>query len=73
MAERKAAPTPPSDEPYEPIPPSDEEVYLDGPALLANRFYITIGGAVVRLAFAEQDSPDRVPRFRTAVVLSSAG
>lgn len=47
----------------------ERNVPFDGPALLANKFYITVG-PTVRIAFAEQGSPDAIPNFRTAVSLA---
>ncbi len=40
-----------------------------GPAILTNRFYITLGPFGVRIAFAEM-YPGQPPSFRTAVVMS---
>jgi hypothetical protein len=42
-----------------------------GPAVLANRFYVSLGSSGVRIAFAEQSSPATTPIFRSAVTLSS--
>lgn len=48
----------------------DDLQALSGPAVLANRFFVTIGPSGVRIAFAEQFGPETKPTFRTAVVIS---
>jgi hypothetical protein len=40
-----------------------------GAALLANKFYVSLGKSGVRIAFAEAYSPEEEPMFRAAVVL----
>lgn len=46
------------------------DIANSGPALLSNRFYISVGPFGVRIAFTEQLNPDKPPAFRTAVVMS---
>jgi hypothetical protein len=40
-----------------------------GAALLANKFYVSVGNSGVRIAFAEAYSPEEEPLFRSAVIL----
>ena len=51
--------------------PSEEEleVAFSGPAILANRFYVTLGPTGARIAFAEQQSSEKDAEFRSAVIL----
>lgn len=56
----------------ESIAVSDQEMEAaySGPAVASNRFFTTIGvGGAVRIAFAEQRSPNAIPVFRSAVIL----
>jgi len=41
-----------------------------GPAVLANRFYVSVGPQGPRIAFAEQITEQTLPVFRTAVIMS---
>ncbi|MEX1179863.1 MAG: hypothetical protein WEB63_03490 [Cucumibacter sp.] len=50
------------------IAPDEMVVAFSGPALRANRFFITINEGVARVAFAEQ-GPGVPPAFRSAVAL----
>jgi len=53
------------------ISPEELTAAFQGPALLTNKFYVTIGPHGVRIAFTEQQSPPTAPpAFRTAVVMS---
>jgi hypothetical protein len=45
-------------------------VVNSGPAILTNRFYVTIAPYGVRIAFTERTSKEQIPAFRTAVVMS---
>lgn len=45
------------------------EIAYAGPALLANKFYVSINPAGVRIAFAELHPQLNSPVFRTAVLL----
>lgn len=49
---------------------SDEEIdiALEGPAISANRCFISLGSSGVRITFTEQVG-DRLPKFRTAVMM----
>lgn len=52
-------------------PPSEEiEIAFDGPAPMANRFYITMMQTVARIAFCEQSPDGTLPRFRSAVSMT---
>ena len=53
-----------------PVSEQELEVAYAGPALAANRFYVTVGPSWVRIAFAEQCGSDKASHFRTAVILS---
>ncbi len=46
------------------------DIANSGPALLSNRFYVTVAPFGVRIAFTEQSNPQKPPAFRTAVVMS---
>ena len=50
---------------------SEEELRIafDGPAIAANRYFINVGPAGVRIAFTEQRPPSP-PIFRSAVMLA---
>lgn len=55
------------------LPPSSPDDLLAafaGPAVLVNRFTVTVGANGVRLAFTEQQTQDIPPQFRTAVSMS---
>lgn len=52
-----------------PIEAKEAQVPFQGLAILANRFYVTVG-PTVRIAFAEQGGPDMEPKFRTAVAMA---
>lgn len=43
---------------------------FSGPAVLANRIFLTITGSGARLSFMEQHGDKVPPQFRTAVILS---
>ena len=45
------------------------QVAFSGPAILSNRFFVTLGAAGARRAFAEQSTPETQPVFRAAVVM----
>lgn len=53
-------------------PAGETAVAFSGPAVLANRTYVSLVAAGVRLSFTEQDQPNSPVHFRTAVVLSAA-
>jgi len=46
------------------------EVSFPEPAMATNRFFVSLGPAGMRLAFAEQHGVDMGPKFRTAVIMS---
>lgn len=50
------------------VEPAELQAALDGPAVAANRFVVTVGPSV-RVAFLEQ-LPGTPPRFRSAVSLT---
>jgi len=52
-----------------PVNDADLGVAYEGAAVYANRFFVSIG-PVARIAFAEQNGPDKKVFFRTAVSLS---
>ena len=54
-----------------PISDAEHRMIFSGPAPVANRFFVHTAGWV-RLTFAEQGTPNTVPAFRSAVVLSIA-
>jgi len=49
---------------------SDIDASFAGPAILANRFFVTFTNAGMRIAFTEQSSPTAPAAFRTAAVMS---
>lgn len=52
---------------------SDREmdISFSGPAIACNRFFATLTpGGAMRIAFAEQRSPDAEPVFRSAIIFS---
>jgi hypothetical protein len=49
--------------------PEEVSVAFKGPAILTNKFYVTVGPSV-RIAFCEQNGPNHVPQFRNAVSLA---
>jgi hypothetical protein len=51
------------------VTPVELNAAFSGPAVLANRFFITKIGSLVRISFTEEP-PNSGPIFRTAVVLS---
>lgn len=51
--------------------PEELAVAMQGPALFANKFYVTGFGPNTRIAFCEQQS-GQLPHFRTAVLLTTA-
>lgn len=53
----------------QPVSALELQVAFSGPAVQANRFFITIGPGGARIAFAEQYGQD-APVFRTAVNLA---
>ena len=48
---------------------ADLRISFDGPAILANRFFVTLGPSGVRIAFAEQTTNGET-FFRSATILS---
>jgi hypothetical protein len=66
MAEEKAKATEAKPE----LSDAEHQVAFEGPALLANKVYLSITAAGARLAFAEQYGERVLPQFRTAVVLA---
>lgn len=52
-----------------PAAEKDIELAFSGPAVLANRFFVSLGPHGVRIAFVEQ-GPNTASNFRTAVALS---
>lgn len=48
---------------------SDEVASFDAPAKWTNRFHASAGPAIMRLAFAEQPSPQSVGRYHSAVIM----
>lgn len=42
---------------------------FSGPAIAANRFFVTVGPGGIRIAFTEQWSDDTLPEFRCAAML----
>jgi hypothetical protein len=48
----------------------DWEAAYSGPATLANRFLVTLHPSGARIAFMERRSPEALPAFRAAVILS---
>ncbi len=51
---------------------SEQELELaySGPAMAANRLFVTITPSGVRITFAEQTGPGKPAHFRTAVIMS---
>jgi hypothetical protein len=49
---------------------AEMEVANSGPAILSNRFFVTLGQSGIRIAFTEQIAPEKPSAFRTAVALS---
>jgi hypothetical protein len=47
---------------------SELDIALSGPAIVSNRFFVTLG-PTVRIAFCEQFGTEVGPKFRTAVSL----
>jgi hypothetical protein len=47
-----------------------QNVAFSGPAVLVNRFFVSIVPSGVRIAFAEQNGPQKSVLFRTAVTMS---
>lgn len=43
----------------------------EGAAVFTNKFYVSSGAAVVRIAFCEGQEPKVGPQFRTAVAMSA--
>ena len=58
-------------DPDKPVPVSEEELQIafSGPAVAANKVYVTLNPAGVRITFTEQRNPKVVPVFRTAVLV----
>lgn len=69
MADADTTPGRPPERPTKQASEEELAVAFGGPALLANKFFISITGSGVRLAFAEQNGNLVPPQFRTAVVL----
>lgn len=47
------------------------EISFSGPAIACNRFFASIiAGGAIRIAFAEQRTPDVEPVFRSAVIIA---
>lgn len=65
-----AEPLDPTTSALTPIPESEMNVSNSGPAVLSNRIFAATGQWGLRITFAEQDSPQKPPAFRTAVVMS---
>lgn len=57
-------------EPLKPISQPELDIALSGPAILTNRFFVSVGPNGVRIAFTEQGSPDHTPVFRAGVGMS---
>lgn len=55
---------------YKTISAAESGIAFEGPALLANRFFVHLWPAGARITFAEQGLPDQPPIFRSAVLLS---
>jgi hypothetical protein len=55
-----------------PDPASADEITIaqSGPAVFANRIFVTATQGLARIAFTEQGLPGTIPVFRNAVVLS---
>lgn len=51
------------------ISTDEMRVAFSGPAFAANRFFVTIGPAGVRIAFTEQWKDDVTPEFRCAAIV----
>jgi hypothetical protein len=52
---------------------SDElQIAFSGPSIWVNKFYVTVSGATVRIAFAEIANSEAVPQFRSSVTMSAA-
>jgi hypothetical protein len=49
---------------------TEAEVAHSGPAIHVNRAYVSVNGAIVRVAFTELESDNAEPSFRTAIVTS---
>jgi hypothetical protein len=49
---------------------AEREIAGSGPALLANRFFVTLTPSGARLAFTERGTPEGQLHFRNAVILS---
>ncbi len=45
------------------------EIAFSGPAVLTNRFYVTIGAYGIRISFTEVQNNDADPVFRTGCVM----
>jgi hypothetical protein len=52
------------------VPPEEVAAAFSGPAVLANKFYLTTMPAGARLAFCEQRQTSSLPEFRAAVIIS---
>lgn len=52
-----------------PLSAEETEVAYNGPAVSSNRCLVNIGPQGVRIAFVEQFSDQKPPKFRTAVVM----
>jgi len=51
---------------------SERLASMEPQAILANRFYVVVGPAITRIAFAEALLPEGDPKYRTAIVLETS-
>ena len=63
MAEEQEAP--------KPVTSEEMDIIYSGPAVLSNKIYLTVGGPIARLTFAEHQ-PGRDPKFRASVAMTIA-
>ena len=52
------------------VTPDEMAIINSGPAFFSNKMYLTVGGTVARITFAEQQQGAASPAFRAAVVLT---
>jgi hypothetical protein len=48
----------------------DLQIVFSGPAVAANKIFVTLSSAGIRLTFTEQRNPKVAPVFRTAALVS---